>query len=71
MHYLAIRILPLLIMSRSRRRLTPFKVFVITFILYFGVHVVYGYFYCEYSEYANCPGYIDNWSIGKEEESDD
>jgi hypothetical protein len=59
-------------MFRSRKRLTPFKVFVIAFILYFGGHVVYGYFYCEYSEYANCPGYIDNWSIGKEEkESDD
>ena len=58
-------------MNRSRSKLTPFKVFVITFILYFGVHVVYGYFYCEYSEYANCPGYIDNWVHGNEKESDD
>lgn len=57
-------------MSRSRRKLTPFKVFVIAFILFFGGHVAYGYFYCVYSEYANCPGYEEMLSDDKVESDD-
>ena len=58
-------------MNRPRKKFTFFHGYVIAFILYFAVHMVIGFVHCEYSEYANCPGYIDNWSIGKEEESDD
>jgi len=43
-------------MSNFYHRWTPFKVFIIAFILYFGAHMIFGYFYCQYSEYANCPG---------------
>ena len=38
----------------------------VMFATYFGAHVVYGYYYCEYSEYANCPGYLINNDPGHE-----
>jgi hypothetical protein len=57
-------------MSRFRRKLTPFNVFAIAFILYFSGHMIYGYFYCQYSEFANCPG-IEALFADEEETSDD
>ena len=53
-------------MSRWRNKITAFQLFAIVFVIYFGVHVINGYFYCVRSEYANCPGYQD-----EEDESED
>ena len=53
-------------MSKIRYKWTPFKVFVVVFILYFGIHMVVGYVHCVNSEYANCPGH----ETEIEEESD-
>ena len=43
-------------MFRPRKRLTPFRVFAIAFILYFGIHVIVGFTHCINTDYANCPG---------------
>ena len=43
-------------MNRFRKKLTPFRVFAIAFILYFGIHVIVGFTHCFNTDYANCPG---------------
>ncbi len=43
-------------MFRPRKRLTPFRLFAIAFILYFGIHVIVGFTHCINTDYANCPG---------------
>ena len=43
-------------MNRFRKNLTPFRVFAIAFILYFGIHVIVGFTHCINTDYANCPG---------------
>jgi hypothetical protein len=43
-------------MFRPKKRLTPFRVFAIAFILYFGIHVIVGFTHCIITDYANCPG---------------
>ena len=43
-------------MFRPKKRLTPFRLFAIVFILYFGIHVIVGFTHCINTEYANCPG---------------
>ena len=44
-------------MSRPRKKLTSFKVFVTAFILYFSIHMIVGYVHCINTDYANCPGH--------------
>ena len=44
-------------MFRAKRKLSPFRVFVIVFILYFGIHMIVGFTHCINTEYANCPGH--------------
>ena len=44
-------------MSKSRTRFSILQIFGVLALVYFGTHVVIGYLYCEYSDYANCPGY--------------
>ena len=57
-------------MPRFRNKITFFQAFGIVAVLFFGSHMVYGYFYCVYSEYANCPNYMDTITAGEEEEDD-
>jgi len=44
-------------MFRPKKRFTPFRVFAIAFILYFGIHMIVGFTHCINTEYANCPGH--------------
>jgi len=39
--------------------------------MYFGIHVIYGYFYCEYSDYVNCPGYLTDGTEEYKDEGDE
>lgn len=58
-------------MRRRRRQIDIIDILGILFLLYFGSHLVYGYYYCEYSEYANCPGYLINNDPGSDPVLDD
>jgi len=39
-------------------RLSILQIFGILAFVYFGTHFIVGYLHCEYSDYADCPGYI-------------
>ena len=43
-------------MFKPKKRLTPFRLFAVAFILYFGIHVIVGFTHCIATDYANCPG---------------
>ena len=44
-------------MHRFRFRWTPFKVFAAAYILYFGIHIIVGFYHCINTDYAACPGH--------------
>jgi hypothetical protein len=51
-------------------RFNAFKVFVVTFILYFAIHMIVGFVHCINTDYANCPGNEELFS-DKEDDFDD
>ncbi len=65
-YYLKKLTLPLLRMNRFN----AFKVFVVTFILYFAIHMIVGFVHCINTDYANCPGNEELFS-DKEDDFDD
>jgi hypothetical protein len=40
-----------------RKKITPFGLFFLVSIAFYGYHMVTGYLWCVESEYANCPGF--------------
>jgi hypothetical protein len=45
-------------MNKFYNRFSILQVFIAVSFIYFGAHLVFGYLYCEYSDYVNCPGYL-------------
>ena len=40
-----------------RKKISPFGLFFLVSIAFYGYHMVTGYLWCVESEYANCPGF--------------
>jgi hypothetical protein len=59
-------------MNRFYNRFSILQVVGALALIYFGAHLLFGYFYCEYSDYVNCPGYlVDNKEDYEEEDEEE
>ena len=59
-------------MNRFYNRFSILHLFAVVAVIYFGAHLVFGYLYCEYSDYVNCPGYlVDNKEDYEEEDEEE
>jgi hypothetical protein len=57
-------------MNRFYHKFSILQIFGAILFMYFSVHLIYGYFYCIYSEYANCPGYFVDANSNEYEEEE-